>query len=302
MPSLTAYLTRRAQQLGLDPRAVLAVASVEGGLRTGAVGDQGTSYGPFQLHRGGALPAGKGAAWANSPAGLDYALQRMAASGARGKSGRAAVEAIVRNFERPANPGAEIQKALGHYGKSNGTSWDPTPAPTNSQVDSSVNPKQALALALIQANQQTGQGRQPDYTNVFSALRSANQPQASTAPPALAGNTGARKGSLEELFYDPLGAIKRGQRIPAIGGHDDHVHIAAGNPQSMVAAMDQARRMGLRVSENPYVGQVHQVHVQNSNHYRVIGQANGRKIGGAADVSGSPSQMAAYFKWAAANL
>jgi hypothetical protein len=31
---------------------------------------------------------------------------------------------------------------------------------------------------------------------------------------------------LLELFYDPLGAIKNGKRIGAIGGHSDHVHIA----------------------------------------------------------------------------
>lgn len=30
-----------------------------------------------------------------------------------------------------------------------------------------------------------------------------------------------------ELFYDPLGGIKRGQEIGPIGGHSDHVHYAA---------------------------------------------------------------------------
>lgn len=29
-----------------------------------------------------------------------------------------------------------------------------------------------------------------------------------------------------ELFYDPLGGIKHGQQIGAIGGHSDHVHVA----------------------------------------------------------------------------
>jgi hypothetical protein len=29
-----------------------------------------------------------------------------------------------------------------------------------------------------------------------------------------------------ELFYDPLGGIKHGQQIGAIGGHGDHVHVA----------------------------------------------------------------------------
>jgi hypothetical protein len=29
-----------------------------------------------------------------------------------------------------------------------------------------------------------------------------------------------------ELFYDPMGGIKRGRNIGPIGGHGDHVHIA----------------------------------------------------------------------------
>lgn len=29
-----------------------------------------------------------------------------------------------------------------------------------------------------------------------------------------------------ELFYDPVGGIKHGRNIGAIGGHSDHVHIA----------------------------------------------------------------------------
>jgi hypothetical protein len=33
--------------------------------------------------------------------------------------------------------------------------------------------------------------------------------------------------TLAELFYDPKGAVKDGNDIPAIGGHSDHVHTAA---------------------------------------------------------------------------
>ena len=29
-----------------------------------------------------------------------------------------------------------------------------------------------------------------------------------------------------EMFYDPIGGVKHGQNIGAIGGHSDHVHIA----------------------------------------------------------------------------
>ncbi len=104
---------RGALRYGLDPQAVLAVASAEG-LGAGA-GDGGTSFGPFQLHIGGALPRGKDEAWANSPAGIDYALRQIARV-AGGKTGVEAISAIVRGFERPADPAAEIRRAAGTYG------------------------------------------------------------------------------------------------------------------------------------------------------------------------------------------
>lgn len=114
-----ALIRALARQRGLDPSAVLAVANVEGGFQ-GAVGDQGTSFGPFQLHKGGALPqVANPQAWANSPQGIAYALNQIAKV-ARGKHGRDAISAIVSQFERPAAPGAEIQKAFGRYGAYSG--------------------------------------------------------------------------------------------------------------------------------------------------------------------------------------
>jgi hypothetical protein len=104
-----------SHQLRLDPYAVAAVSIAEGGGRFGAVGDGGTSYGPFQLHRGGALPANEDAAWANSPAGVKYAMTRMAVSGAAGLRGLAAIRSIVTRFERPAAPGPEVNRSLGTY-------------------------------------------------------------------------------------------------------------------------------------------------------------------------------------------
>lgn len=116
--SLQNLIAQEARRRGLDPHAVLAVASVEGGFR-GAIGDQGTSFGPFQLHVGGALPRGRGNNWANSRVGIMYALDQIAKV-ARGKTGRAAIESIVRRFERPAAPDAEINKAFSRYGKVGG--------------------------------------------------------------------------------------------------------------------------------------------------------------------------------------
>jgi cell wall-associated NlpC family hydrolase len=116
--NLKPYIVRSARRHGVDPRAAIAVARQEGGLNAGAVGDSGTSYGPFQLHVGGALPRGRGASWANSPAGIDYALGAMARSGAKGLTGPQAVRTIVSRFERPANPQREISRAMSSYGVS----------------------------------------------------------------------------------------------------------------------------------------------------------------------------------------
>lgn len=104
----------------LDPNAVLAIASQEG--LGGGIGDNGTSFGPFQMHIGGALPASVAAkgekyaqAWAWSPQGIDYALQQIN-SVAGGLKGKQAIAAISRRFERSLNPSKEIAGAIAAYG------------------------------------------------------------------------------------------------------------------------------------------------------------------------------------------
>jgi hypothetical protein len=121
--SLARYVLKRAPQYHLDPNAVVAVAIQEG--LSGKVGDNGTSFGPWQLHQGGAYPSSApqapdaANAWAWSPAGVDYALGRMQ-SVAGGLRGRAAVRAIVYRFERPQNPAAEYNAAVGALPASDG--------------------------------------------------------------------------------------------------------------------------------------------------------------------------------------
>ena len=117
------HILRLSKMYNIDPAAAVAVAGVEGGVGYGAVGDSGTSFGPFQLHVGGALPQGKDASWANSPAGLEYAIRKMAENGAGGLTGQAAVNAIVRNFENPKNPDAEVARAYQGYGHIQGAQY-----------------------------------------------------------------------------------------------------------------------------------------------------------------------------------
>lgn len=113
-----AYIVQRSRQLGLDPAAVLAVAAQEG--LGGGVGDNGSSFGPFQLHQGGAYPASapqtpaQAQRWAWSTSGLDYALEQISKV-AQGLQGDAAISNIVSRFERPANVAAETAAAVGAY-------------------------------------------------------------------------------------------------------------------------------------------------------------------------------------------
>lgn len=95
-------IIRAAQATGIDPAVFLATALTESGARYGAVGDKGTSFGPFQHHKGGALGS-HDPAWANSYAGiLERAQQFKRLQIATGKGAAA--------LQRPADPAAYAAK------------------------------------------------------------------------------------------------------------------------------------------------------------------------------------------------
>ena len=111
-----ALILALARQMGIkDPKAALAVASAEG--LAGGIGDSGTSFGPWQLHAGGALPRGinNPHQWAWSQAGLKYALSQIKKV-AGNRTGADAIANIVR-AALSALPllGNEIQRALAFY-------------------------------------------------------------------------------------------------------------------------------------------------------------------------------------------
>jgi hypothetical protein len=172
-----------AQKYGLDPNAVVAIAKVEGqsALYGGnSVGDHGTSFGPFQLHAGGALPKGKGNAWANSPAGIEYAVSHMGA--ARGLQGHDAIQAISQYFERPADVAGEVSKASGYYGKGGGRV--PTSVGAGSFGDATrpnplaVDPKAVIVNTLLQASTDAANGKTPDFGGILQMAQARQQAQA----------------------------------------------------------------------------------------------------------------------------
>lgn len=127
---LPAYVRQVAPQFGVDPAAALSMAQHEGMVGGRAdPGDNNTSFGPWQLHIGGALPSSIGALgpeaaqkWAWSTDGINYALKAMAddngssniAAHARGLTGWAAVNAIA-HWERSADIPGQAESAWRTY-------------------------------------------------------------------------------------------------------------------------------------------------------------------------------------------
>lgn len=118
--SLVRYVDQHAPAYRVDPAAELAITTMEGA--SGGIGDNGTSFGPNQLHYGGALPASvyygpysaRTQDWAWSSTGVDFVLRE------EGKlcghlHGYRAVSCLAYRFERSANPARETAGAWAAY-------------------------------------------------------------------------------------------------------------------------------------------------------------------------------------------
>lgn len=119
--SLDNYVYQAAPHYHIDPAAELAITTMEGG--GGGIGDNGTSFGPNQLHAGGALPMSVyhgpyspvTQAWAWSSTGINYVLRQEEADGCGGLVGYRAVSCIAYRFERSTNPARETAGAWANY-------------------------------------------------------------------------------------------------------------------------------------------------------------------------------------------
>lgn len=228
----------------------------------------------------------------------------------RGFSGTAGQ--LAQSVQRSAFPGrydqrrAQVDALLAHSGGGGYLSMPTGIKQIIPGVPSTGGGNRAALRAFVSANlasfAATGKVDPAAGTNLLMAMQSPQQgPNQSQDRPALAGLTphsvpGAGKGRINELFYDPLGALKFDKRIKAVGGHGDHVHVALSTLAAQIAAENQGRRMGLRVSEEQD-RDVHPVHVSGSYHYRRFPNSRYRQ---AADLSGSANQMAAFYRWVAA--
>lgn len=168
----------------IDLRALDAVGGQEG--YSGRIGDNGHAFGPFQLNDAGGVLAGRFPGqtpqqkqqWASSPAGVDFALSRIAGV-AGGQQGPAAVRSIVSKFERPADIPGEISRALASYGTGGAGAGPLQPAPAAASMTAAapVNPLPQLLHAI------SGSGG--DYTNFYGQLGKTLQQQRATQAPGI---------------------------------------------------------------------------------------------------------------------
>lgn len=158
-PKVVGWIVQAAGATGADPAALLATSLQESGARRGAVGDGGTSFGPFQMHRGGALGT-HSPAWANTYAPVLNRAQEFARLQVHGGTGAAAVQ-------RPADRSlyaegvdkylAQAKAILAHYqGGAPATPAAPKapkiPAAPTTQTASGVIPGNDLLQSLIDSS------------------------------------------------------------------------------------------------------------------------------------------------------
>lgn len=208
----------------LDPKAVLAVGSMEG--LSGRIGDGGHAFGFSQENNAGGVLTGRfpGAtpaqleAWANSPAGIDDALSRMS-SVAGGLKGQAAINAIVSRYERPANIPGEIAGASAAYGGQPSLASESIGAPSAGALTgasmpgaagTAQNAKLSILNALMASNASLANGGAASSAQTLQLLQAL--PALKAAESSIPGSAGA-PGGVQPLPAGSSGGGALGQNI-----------------------------------------------------------------------------------------
>lgn len=118
-PKLVGWIVQASKATGADPAALLATSIQESGARlNGPAGDNGTSFGPFQFHRGGALGT-HSPQWASSYEAVLNRAQEFKRLQVHGGVGAAAVQRPQDRSLYAQGVGSHLQQAkaiLAHYG------------------------------------------------------------------------------------------------------------------------------------------------------------------------------------------
>lgn len=217
MPNVQQIIAAGARQRGLDPAAVLAVAAGEG--LSGRIGDNGTSFGPFQLHIGGVFPVGvvprgQEQAWAMSPAGINYALDRIAQV-AQGLRGPQAVETIIRRFERPKDPDSSVRNAIARLSGATSTMPAAVAAPTSPAQVLDADPR---ALGYVLANTRRLLNMSAPSPLLLSKLAAVPGQVTPSAPPAPTGGANQPASGTLPQGLDPAFSTALDRLLAAVPG------------------------------------------------------------------------------------
>lgn len=212
-PRVIDYVKRASQATGADPVALLADSLVESGAQLGAKGDQGTSFGPWQFHIGGALGSHT-PAWASTYAAALNRAQEFSRLKVHGGKGAAAVQ-------RPADPmgyAAKVDAALARartlLGQQAGLPAAPTAAPAAPGAPGGVSGRslQATLSAILNAG---------DPAAAFAQFKIGTQTTPMTVPTAA---------STSPMTFGPSGKVVAVNTLPKIIGTPYHgTHARAFN-------------------------------------------------------------------------
>jgi cell wall-associated NlpC family hydrolase len=152
------------------------------------VGDQGTSFGLFQLHQGGALPRGTSPQQATNPDwNAQFAARAIKGLGIQGLPVEQQIAQISRRFERPQDPATEISRATDyyrtHYAGQQGAATAPAATPASSAPvvgRPSLAPLPQMSLAPLQQQFTLGAAQNQRALDALGAIsgRSVEAPSA----------------------------------------------------------------------------------------------------------------------------
>lgn len=186
-------IKQAAANNGVAWQPLAAIAHHESNLNPDAVGDNGTSFGLFQLHQGGALPAGTPVSQAENPQwNAAFAARAVKALGIQNLPYAQQTYQISKRFERPTNVAGETQDA-NNYLRALGTSGA-APAATGTAPQttlSSATPQRTMNLAPLQASLALGQQQAQKAQDALGAL-SGNSVTVAKAPTLAALTTSAQ--------------------------------------------------------------------------------------------------------------
>lgn len=200
-PRVVQAIVKASRQSGIDPVLMTAVALEESGLNPRSVGDQGTSFGLAQLHRGGALGNLTPQQAMDPFTNIGVVARSFAGIGGRGLAASpASLTRYYRDVGRGSSVSGPTSKAVGLL-------------PLARQLVQQAGGAAAAPPAVgVQAQQSTGA---PPAGGISPALMAGIQGYLKQSSAAAA--SGSYAGGVPQALLNQLLAARQQAQVPAVG-------------------------------------------------------------------------------------